>query len=173
MWQVYWHSLCTWNNPTENWSISGICLRISSVTKCTPLCCGLRLIFLWNHADPMWISLLDEAMLLSRSLRSAALPGSNSFGQSHDIVTIRHMLNIQLCHFHTWFIFLNKLLISILQVNKSVVQSIGLLLAAPHSICNTNPTIPYFSLSAAQRSSAGQWGKLTPHTVRLAPCTAP
>lgn len=54
----------TWQRPTENWHISGICLKISSVTKWTPLCWGLRLSFLWNHADPIWIPLLvDEAMI--------------------------------------------------------------------------------------------------------------
>lgn len=54
--------LCMWHKPTENWDISGICFRISSVTKCTPLCCGLRLILRWNHAEPIWIPRLDDAI---------------------------------------------------------------------------------------------------------------
>lgn len=55
--------ICTWNKPTENWHISGICLSISSVTKCTPLCCGRRLTLRWNHAEPIWMPLFEEAML--------------------------------------------------------------------------------------------------------------
>lgn len=54
--------LCMWKNPTVKLPSSGICLRISSVTRWTPRCCGRRLIFLWNHADPTWIPRLDEAI---------------------------------------------------------------------------------------------------------------
>jgi len=38
--------------PTENWASSGSCLRISSVTRCTPRCCGRRCIFRCSH--PGW-----------------------------------------------------------------------------------------------------------------------
>lgn len=61
-----YYLLWTWHNPTENWPNSGICLKISSVTKCTPRCCGRKLIFRWNHAEPICIPRwLDEAMLIS------------------------------------------------------------------------------------------------------------
>lgn len=51
-------SLCTWHNPTENCPNSGICRRISSVTKWTPLCWGRKLILRWNQAEPICIPLL-------------------------------------------------------------------------------------------------------------------
>lgn len=54
--------LWTWQSPMANCDISGICLRISSVTKCTPRCCGLRFIFFWNQAELVWIILAEEAM---------------------------------------------------------------------------------------------------------------
>lgn len=47
-------SLWTWHKPTEKFMISGICLNISSVTKWTPRCWGLRLILRWNQAEPIW-----------------------------------------------------------------------------------------------------------------------
>ena len=49
--------LWKWASPTENCEISGMSLRTSSVTRWTPRCCGLRLIFLWNQAEPIWIPL--------------------------------------------------------------------------------------------------------------------
>lgn len=51
-------SLCTWHNPTENCPNSGICRRISSVTKWTPRCWGLKLILRWNQAEPICMPLL-------------------------------------------------------------------------------------------------------------------
>ena len=49
--------LWKWANPTENWDSSGICRRTSSVTRWTPRCCGLKLILLWNQAEPIWMPL--------------------------------------------------------------------------------------------------------------------
>lgn len=49
------YSLWIWQRPTANCDSSGTCLRISSVTRCTPRCCGLKFSFRWNHADPIWI----------------------------------------------------------------------------------------------------------------------
>lgn len=69
--------LWTWQSPTENCDNSGICRKISSVTKWTPRCCGLRLIFRWNHAEPICIPRFDEAMLLSVKFRSFHI--NNSF----------------------------------------------------------------------------------------------
>lgn len=58
--------LWTWHSPTENCPSSGIWRKISSVTKWTPRCCGRKLIFLWNHAEPICIPRwLAEAMLSS------------------------------------------------------------------------------------------------------------
>lgn len=48
-----------WQSPTENCSISGICRRISSVTRWTPRCWGLRFIFLWNQALPICIPIFE------------------------------------------------------------------------------------------------------------------
>ena len=61
----YWkkNSLCIWQSPTENSQSSGILLKISSVTWWIPRRCGLRLIFVWNQAEPIWILLFDEAMI--------------------------------------------------------------------------------------------------------------
>ena len=56
-------SLCTWHSPTENCPNSGICRRISSVTKWTPLCWGLKLILRWNQAEPICIPLLAPRWL--------------------------------------------------------------------------------------------------------------
>lgn len=69
--------LWTWQSPTENCDNSGICRKISSVTKWTPRCCGLRLIFRWNHAEPICIPRFDEAMLLSVKFLSFHI--NNSF----------------------------------------------------------------------------------------------
>lgn len=68
--------LWTWHNPTENCASSGICLRISSVTKWTPRCWGRKLILRWNHAEPIcktpvllpaarWF---DDAIIISAEL---------------------------------------------------------------------------------------------------------
>lgn len=61
---IKFNLLWTWQNPTENCDNSGICRRISSVTRWTPRCCGLKLIFRWNHAEPIWIPRFEEAMLV-------------------------------------------------------------------------------------------------------------
>lgn len=65
--------LWTWHKPIANCDNSGICLRISSVTRCTPRCCGLRFIFFWNHAELVWIILAEEAMFDLLSLSVASL----------------------------------------------------------------------------------------------------
>lgn len=65
-------SLCTWHNPTENCPNSGICRRISSVTKWTPRCWGLKLILRWNQAEPICIPLL-----VPRWLELDAIAGCN------------------------------------------------------------------------------------------------
>lgn len=65
--------LWTWHNPIANCDNSGICLRISSVTRCTPRCCGLKFIFFWNHAELVWIILAEEAMFDLLSLSVASL----------------------------------------------------------------------------------------------------
>ena len=72
------HLLWTWHNPTEKSDSSGICLKISSVTKWTPRCCGRKLILRWNHAEPIcrpepltppprWFD--DSIVLLDEELR--------------------------------------------------------------------------------------------------------
>jgi len=55
-----------WQRPIENWQSSGTCLRISSVTRWTPRCCGLRLILVWNQPEPIWMPRLEEAMAMRR-----------------------------------------------------------------------------------------------------------
>lgn len=67
------HLLWTWHKPIANCDNSGICLRISSVTRCTPRCCGLKFIFFWNHAELVWIILAEEAMFDLLSLSVASL----------------------------------------------------------------------------------------------------
>lgn len=65
--------------PTANWDNSGSCLSISSVTRCTPRCCGLRWIFRCSHAgwptmspgptaDPEPLLWLAEQAILPLSL---------------------------------------------------------------------------------------------------------
>lgn len=62
-WKTVGSSLCTWHNPTENCPSSGICRRISSVTRWTPRCWGLKLILRWNQAEPICIPLLAPRWL--------------------------------------------------------------------------------------------------------------
>lgn len=59
------HSLCTWHSPTENCVNSGICRKISSVTRCTPRCCGRRLILRWNQAEPICRPRVEDAIVMS------------------------------------------------------------------------------------------------------------
>lgn len=88
--------LCTWQRPMANWESSGTCLRISSVTRCTPLCCGLKLIFFWNQAELLWIILAEEAMfdLLSLSVASLNVYFYNTHKQSRRSNTTKTLLVI-------------------------------------------------------------------------------
>lgn len=77
-----------------NCDSSGICLSISSVTRWTPRCWGLRLIFFWNHAELDWMILPEEAMFDLLSLLSVASLNGNDFsvggnGQTHNNHTDR------------------------------------------------------------------------------------
>lgn len=107
--------LWTWQSPTENCPNSGICRRISSVTRWTPRCCGLRLIFRWNHADPIWIPRFEEAMLVcvflaynSPIARNQDQPQNTSTKEEKKIepkkitLTMPHRHTHKRKHLHTW-----------------------------------------------------------------------
>lgn len=88
-------SLWTWQRPIANCDNSGIWRRISSVTRWTPLCWGLRFIFFWNHAELHWIILADEAMFDLLSLLVASLTVFPIYLQhSRNTITSKHHGNV-------------------------------------------------------------------------------